>query len=56
MEFRKKVLIATGIATLLAVGLGIYVHIKKKNNEGWKLIKLPFGAKKNRRINIVRND
>lgn len=56
MDFRKKVLIATGIATVLAVGLGIYVYIKKKNNEGWKLIKLPFGAKKNRKIIITRND
>jgi hypothetical protein len=55
MDFRKKVLIVTGIATVLAIGLGVYVYIKKKNNEGWKLLRLPSGLKKNRQILIKRN-
>jgi hypothetical protein len=56
MDFKKKVLIATGIATVLAIGLGVYVYIKKKNNEGWKLLKLPSGLKKNRRIVLTRTN
>jgi hypothetical protein len=56
MDFKKKVLIVTGIATILAVGLGIYVYIKKKNNEGWKLLSLPSGVKKNRKIIINRTN
>jgi hypothetical protein len=54
MDFKKKVLIATGIASILAIGLGIYVYIKKKNNADWKLLKLPAGAKSNRKIIINR--
>lgn len=55
MEFRKKVLIATGIATVLAIGLGVYVYIKKKNNEGWKLLRLPAGLKSKRKIVLTRS-
>jgi hypothetical protein len=56
MDFKKKVLIATGIATVLAIGLGIFVYIKKKNNEGWKLLKFPSGVKSNRKIIINRTN
>lgn len=56
MDFKKKVLIATGIATIVAVGLGIYVYIKKKNNADWRLLKLPAGVKKNRKIIINRTN
>ena len=56
MDFRKKVLIATGIATILAIGLGVFVYIKKKNNEGWKLLRLPSGAKSKRKIVLTRSN
>ena len=56
MEFRKKVLIVTGIATILAIGVGVYVYIKKKNNEGWKLLRLPAGIKSKRRIVLTRTN
>ncbi len=56
MDFKKKVLIVTGIATILAIGLGVYVYIKKKNNEGWKLLKLPSGLKSKRRIVLTRSN
>lgn len=56
MDFKKKILIATGIASILAIGLGVYVYIKKKNNEGWKLLRLPSGLKKNRKIIINRTN
>jgi uncharacterized membrane protein YhfC len=56
MDFKKKVLIATGIATVLAIGLGIFVYIKKKNNADWKLLKLPAGVKSNRKIIINRTN
>jgi hypothetical protein len=56
MDFRKKVLIATGIATILAIGLGVFVYIKKKNNEGWKLLKLPSGVKSKRKIVLTRSN
>jgi hypothetical protein len=56
MDFKKKVLIATGIATVLAIGLGIFVYIKKKNNEGWKLLRLPAGNKRDRKIIINRTN
>lgn len=55
MDFRKKVLIATGIATILAISLGVYVYIKKKNNEGWKLLRLPSGLKSKRKIVLTRS-
>jgi hypothetical protein len=54
MDFKKKVLIVTGIATILAIGLGVYVYIKKKNNEGWKLLRLPSGIKSKRKIVLTR--
>lgn len=50
MAISRKALIITGLISLAGIGLGIYVYIKKKNNEGWKLLQLPFGNKKNRRI------
>lgn len=56
MDFRKKVLIATGIATILAIGLGVFVYIKKKNNEGWKLLRLPSGLKSKRKIVLTRSN
>lgn len=52
---KKKILIVTGIATVLAIGLGIYVYIKKKNNESWKLLRLPSGLKSKRKIVLTRS-
>lgn len=55
MDFKKKVLVATGIATVLAIIFGMYVYNKKQNNADWKLLRLPAG-KKDRRIIINRTN
>lgn len=52
----KKVrngLIITGITLVLGLSLWLYVSIKKKNDASWKLLKLPIGSKKNRKIVLV---
>ena len=53
----KKILIGLIIASVLATGLSIFVYIKKKNNESWKLIKLPNGAfKRNKNIKLIKSN
>jgi hypothetical protein len=52
MDFKKKVLIVTGILATLGVGVWIFTIIKKSNDPNWKLIQL----KKNRRVIFTRND
>jgi len=53
----KKLLIGLIIASVLATGLSIFVYIKKKNNESWKLIKLPNGAfKRNKNIILIKSN
>jgi hypothetical protein len=52
----KKVrngLIITGITLALGLSLWLYVSIKKKNDASWKLLNLPEGSKKNRKIVLV---
>ena len=43
---KKTIIIISSVVAVLGAGLGIYVYIKKKNNDGWKLLKLP--AKRNK--------
>lgn len=57
MEKRtKNILIVTGVLALAGLSLGLYVYIKKKNNDSWRLIKLPYGSKKGTKFKIIRND
>jgi hypothetical protein len=56
MDFKKKILIATGVATIFVVVLGMYVYNKKQNNADWKLLRLPTGRKSDRRIIINRTN
>lgn len=57
MEKRtKNILIVTGVLALAGLSLGLYVYIKKKNNDSWRLIKLPYGSKKNRKIVLVKSN
>jgi len=54
MEKRtRNGLIITGIALALGLSLWLYVSIKKKNDASWKLLKLPQGSKKNRKIILI---
>lgn len=52
---KRTIIIISSVVAILGAGLGIYVYIKKKNNDGWKLLKLPSGNKRNRQILIKRN-
>ena len=55
MDNKRKVLIGVGVLTVLSLGLWIFVAVKKKNNEGWKLLRLPDGnTKRNRKITLKR--
>lgn len=52
---KRTIIIISSVVAILGAGLGIYVYIKKKNNDGWKLLRLPSGNKRNRQILIKRN-
>jgi hypothetical protein len=43
---KRTIIIISSVVAVLGAGLGIYVYIKKKNNDGWKLLKLPSKRKK----------
>lgn len=47
-------LIVGGVIATAGLGLWLYVSIKKKNDASWKLLKLPSGSKKNRKIVLTK--
>lgn len=52
----KVGLIVGGVIATAGLGLWLYVSIKKKNDASWKLLKLPVGSKKNRRIVLTKSN
>jgi len=53
MTNKRKILIGLSIISVLGLGFWTYIAIKKKNNDGWRLIKLPDGSSKRKRKIVI---
>jgi hypothetical protein len=49
-------LIVGGVVAIAGLGLWLYTSIKKKNDASWRLLKLPSGTKKNRKIVLTKSN